>query len=65
MNLINTAHPVPFVPAKLPRIVVYLPENLKADLEKLAAIDHRSISSMTVIAIEQIIKQAKSEGKLD
>lgn len=65
MKLINTSKPVSLVPAKLPRIVVYLPENLKADLEKLAAVDHRSISSMTVIAIEEIIKQAKAQGKID
>jgi predicted transcriptional regulator len=53
------------VPSKLPRIVVYVPEDVKADLEKLATVARRSVSSMAVVAIEEIIKRAKAEGKID
>ncbi len=53
------------MPSKLPRIVVYVPEDVKADLEKLATVARRSVSSMAVVAIEEIIKRAKAEGKID
>lgn len=52
------------VPAKLPRLVVYLPEDVKADLERLANTERRSLSSMALVAIEEAIKQAKAEGKI-
>ena len=64
MSVVNTSNLVDSVPAKLPRLVVYLPEELKADLERLANAEHRSLSSMTLIAIEQMVKQAKAEGKI-
>jgi predicted transcriptional regulator len=53
------------VPANLPRIAVYLPESVKADLEKLATAERRSLSSMVLVAIEEAIKQAKAAGKID
>jgi hypothetical protein len=66
MGLFDTSlTPVRPVPAKLPRIVVYVPESVKADLEKLATVDRRSVSSMALVAIEEIIKQAKAEGKIE
>jgi tartrate dehydratase alpha subunit/fumarate hydratase class I-like protein len=52
------------VPAKLPRIVIYLPEDVKADLEKLANVERRSVSSMGLVAIEEAIKRAKAEGRI-
>lgn len=64
MSVVNTSNLVLTVPAKLPRLVVYLPEEIKADLERLANAEHRSLSSMTLIAIEQMVKQAKAEGKI-
>ncbi|WP_445252203.1 MULTISPECIES: ribbon-helix-helix domain-containing protein, partial [unclassified Microcoleus] len=36
------------MPAKLPRIVVYLPEELKTDLERLAKSHYRPVSNMVL-----------------
>ncbi len=53
------------VPAKLPRIAVYLAsEKVKADLERLALSERRSVSQMAAILIEQGLEKAKKEGKL-
>lgn len=51
------------VPTDLPRLTIYLDEELKEDLKKLASSDRRSMSQMAVILIEQGINQAKREGK--
>ncbi|MEG4118513.1 hypothetical protein QUA43_13690 [Microcoleus sp. N9_B4] len=34
------------MPAKLPRIIVYLPEEVKSDLERFAKSHDRSVSNM-------------------
>ena len=52
------------VPAKLPRILVYLPPELKLDIEKLAALEHRSVSNKVLVLIEEEVKKAKQEGKI-
>lgn len=52
------------VPAKLPRVAVYLSEEVKADLVKLATKERRSESAMAAILIEEGIAKAKAEGKL-
>jgi predicted transcriptional regulator len=52
------------VPAKIPRIAVYLSEELKADLEALANAERRSISQMAAFLIEESIARAKAEGRL-
>lgn len=52
------------VPAKIPRIAVYLAEEVKADLELLASAKQRSLSQMAAIIIEQRLKELKAEGKL-
>lgn len=52
------------VPAKIPRIAVYLSEEVKADLELLASAKQRSLSQMAAIIIEQRLKELKAEGKL-
>jgi predicted transcriptional regulator len=57
-------HPANLVPAKIPRIAVYLSEELKADLEALANVERRSISQMAAILIEESIARAKEEGRL-
>lgn len=51
------------VPTNLPRLVVYLPPETKADLEKLATYQRRSLSQMAVFAIEEEIRRAKAEGR--
>lgn len=52
------------VPAKIPRVAVYLSEEVKADLEKLAAIERRSLSQMALLLIEEGLQRAKNEGKI-
>lgn len=52
------------VPAKIPKVAVYLPEEVKADLERLANLERRSLSQMALLLIEQGIEQARNEGKL-
>lgn len=52
------------VPAKIPRIAVYLSEETKADLELLAAAKKRSLSQMAALIIEERLEQLKAEGKL-
>lgn len=60
-NRLATASPVP---SKLPRLAVYLSEEVKADLQKLADLERRSLSQMALMAIEETIKKAKEEGKI-
>lgn len=57
-------YPANLVPAKIPRIAVYLSEEVKADLEALANVERRSISQMAAILIEESIARAKAEGRL-
>lgn len=52
------------VPAKIPRIAVYLSEELKADLEALANSEQRSLSQMAAMLIQESIQRAKEEGRL-
>jgi hypothetical protein len=52
------------VPAKIPRIAVYLSsEAIKTELEMLAASERRSVSQMAAILIEEGLLKAKQEGK--
>lgn len=41
------------VPAKIPRIAVYLEEELKDKVEQLAKVERRSLSQMCAILIEE------------
>jgi len=52
------------VPAKIPRIAVYLADEVKADLEMLASSERRSVSQMAAILLEESIARAKAEGRL-
>ena len=53
------------LPAKLPRIVVYLPEELKADLKsRLAKSHYRPVSNMVLTLIQEAVDEAKSEGRI-
>ena len=52
------------VPAKIPRIAVYLADEVKADLEMLANSERRSVSQMAAILLEESIARAKTEGRL-
>jgi predicted transcriptional regulator len=44
---------------------VYLPPEVKADLEKLATYQRRSLSQAAVFAIEEEIRRAKAEGRFE
>jgi predicted transcriptional regulator len=52
------------VPAKVPRIAVYISEEVKQDLERLASFERRSLSQMAAILIEEGIDRAKQQGKI-
>jgi hypothetical protein len=52
------------VPAKIPRIAVYLSDEVKADLESLANSERRSVSQMAAILLEESIARAKADGRL-
>lgn len=49
---------------KLRKVGAYIDHDLYADFEKLAKIEMRSISSMTQVAIKEIVDKAKAEGKI-
>jgi len=52
------------VPARIPKVNVYLQDDVKSDLERLANLERRSLSQMAALLIEQGIQQAKAEGKI-
>lgn len=56
----TTTH-APLVPAKIPRIAVYLEESVRQDLVALAEKNRRSMSQMAAILIEEGIERAKKE----
>ncbi|NJK50879.1 hypothetical protein HC931_24690 [Candidatus Gracilibacteria bacterium] len=47
------------------RISLYVEENLKTDLERLAKIRKRSLSNLIEVICEEIVKQALHSGELD
>jgi len=59
-----TRREVRLLPAKIPRIAVYLEEPVKEALEELANREKRSLSQMCAILIEQGIDRARDEGKI-
>ena len=46
------------------KIFVYLPEELKADLERLAKSHYRPVSNMVLTLIQEAVDEAKSEGRI-
>ena len=52
------------LPAKLPRIVVYVPPETKAKLEKLAEKRLRPVSNMVLALIAEAIEKAEKEGEI-
>lgn len=53
------------MPTEKPRVVVYVDEEVKAVLEKLAALDDRPVSNYVLQLIKQDIMAAKSDGRLE
>lgn len=60
----NVQYPSKNVPSNLPRVTIYLSEQLKADLEELADREHRSVSQQVVHLVDLAVRQAKAEGLL-
>jgi predicted transcriptional regulator len=54
----------PPVPAKVPRVAVYLSEEVKEKLDKLAEQEKRSLSQMAAILLEESLLRAEQEGRL-
>ena len=52
------------MPSDLPRLIIYMPPEVKEDFEKVARYERRSLSGMALFAIEEAIRKAKAEGKI-
>jgi predicted transcriptional regulator len=52
------------VPTDKARVATYIDEELKQKLEKLAALEDRSVSNFLERLLKQIIEQAEKEGKI-
>lgn len=51
------------MPTEKPRVVVYVDEEIKSAIEKLAALDDRPVSNYVLQLIKQDIAAAKSDGR--
>lgn len=52
------------MPSPKPRVSFVIPEDVKDDLEALAAMEERSVSNYLLVLVRQAIEQAKKDGKL-
>jgi predicted transcriptional regulator len=52
------------VPTDKARVATYIEEELKQKLERLAALEDRSVSNFLERLIKQTIEQAEKEGRL-
>lgn len=52
MQTVNTSNAVP---AKIPRVTVYISEVVKTELERLAVLERRTNSQMAAILIEEAL----------
>jgi len=52
------------VPTDKSRVATYIEEELKQKLEKLAALEDRSVSNFLERLIKQVVEQAEQEGKI-
>ncbi len=52
------------VPTDKSRVATYIEEELKQKLEKLAALEDRSVSNFLERLIKQVVEQAEREGKI-
>lgn len=51
------------MPAKIPKLGIYLPEKLKQVIQELAESERRSMSQMAVILLEEAIAVRKAKAK--
>ncbi|WP_199295700.1 ribbon-helix-helix protein, CopG family [Trichocoleus sp. FACHB-591] len=52
------------VPTDKSRVATYIEEELKQKLEKLAALEDRSVSNFLERLIKQVVDQAEREGRI-
>ena len=52
------------MPSDKPRVTLYLDEEIKADLEKLAKLNDRPVSNYVLTLVKQAIAEAKEQGLL-
>ena len=52
------------MPTDKAKVGTYIDQDLKADLEKLAELESRSVSNFVELLIKQAVEKAKAEGKL-
>ncbi len=52
------------VPTDKSRVATYIEEELKQKLEKLAALEDRSVSNFLERLIKQVVEHAEQEGKI-
>lgn len=60
----TTLNPQRLVPAKIPKVITYLPEDLKKDLDALAKAESRTLSNMLKVLVEEAVAKAKEEGRI-
>lgn len=52
------------VPTDKARVATYIDDDLKQKLERLAALEDRSVSNFLERLIKQVVEQAEQEGKI-
>ena len=52
------------MPTNKAKLGVYVDQGLKADVEKLAELESRSVSNFIEILLKELVANAKAEGKL-
>jgi metal-responsive CopG/Arc/MetJ family transcriptional regulator len=53
------------MPAKIPKVSIYIPEDLKKDLERLAIKETRSLSNLINVILQRAVDDAKKTGDLE
>jgi predicted transcriptional regulator len=46
------------------RVSIYISEELKTDIERLANVRRRSMSNLVELSLEDVIKRAKENGEI-
>lgn len=54
-----------FMPTNKPRVVVYLEDDVKSDLEKLAEVNDRPVSNFVLRLIKGAIAEAREKGAIE
>ncbi|MBD2072694.1 ribbon-helix-helix protein, CopG family [Phormidium sp. FACHB-592] len=50
------------MPSEKPRVTIYLDDETKTDLEKLAKANDRPVSNFVLVLIKEAIAKAKTDG---